>query len=45
MKNEGEKTILDGSNFIQVQCGKAMSLPFLVTQGVFESKIYVALCF
>ena len=45
MKKEGELASVDGSKFTQVQCGKAMSLPFLVAQDVFEQKIYVTLCF
>lgn len=45
MKKEGEWASLYGSKFTQVQCGKAISLPFLVAQDVFEPKIYVTLCF
>ncbi len=36
---------MDSSKFTKVKCGKAMSLPFLVAQDVFEQKIYVNLCF
>lgn len=29
---------MDGSKFTQVQCGKAMSLPFLAAKDVFEAE-------
>lgn len=36
---------MDGSKYTKVQCGKAMSLLFLVAQDVFEQKIYLTLGF